>query len=59
MPKGIEKSIISVRGLKKVFDYGAIYMAPGLLETDGVHLSRKCKRFLPYELTGMIERAFN
>lgn len=34
-------------------------MAPGLLGTDGVHLSKKRKRILTREFSGMIDRALN
>lgn len=34
-------------------------MAPGLLETGGVHLSRKFKKILAYRLAGMIERVLS
>ncbi|KFR02209.1 hypothetical protein Y956_05133, partial [Nipponia nippon] len=42
-----------------VFSHGAVYMAPGLLETDGVHLLQRGKRILAQELAGLIERALN
>jgi len=41
------------------FDHGEVYMAPGLLATDGVHLSQRGKRILTHELEGLIERALN
>ena len=41
------------------FDHGAVYMAPGLLETDGVHLSQQRKRILVQDLAGLVERALN
>jgi len=34
-----------------------VYTAPGLLATDGVHLSQRGKRILGHELAGLIERA--
>jgi len=41
------------------FDYGEVYMALGLLATDGVQLSQRGKRILADELAGLIERALN
>jgi len=41
------------------FDHGEVYMAPGLLATDGVQLSQKGKRILAHELVGLIERTLN
>jgi len=41
------------------FDLGSVSMAPGLLETDGVHLSQKGKRILAQELAGLIDRTLN
>jgi len=41
------------------FDHGSVYMAPGLLATDGLHLSQKGKRILVQELAGLINRALN
>ena len=41
------------------FDHGEVYMAPGLLVTDGVQLSHKGKRIMAHELAGLIERALN
>jgi len=38
------------------FDHGEVYKAPGLLATDGVHLSQRGKRILAQELAGLIER---
>jgi len=40
-------------------DHGEVYMAPGLLATDGVQLSQRGKRILAHELAGLIERALN
>jgi len=40
-------------------DHGSVYMAPGLLATDGVHLSQKGKRILAQELAELIDRALN
>lgn len=34
-------------------------MAPGLLEIDGVHLSKKGKRILTHEFAGLIDRPLN
>jgi len=39
------------------FDHGEVYMAPGLLTTDGVQLSQRGKRILGHELAELIERA--
>jgi len=41
------------------FDHVSVYMAPGLLATDGVPMSQKGKRILDQELTGLIDRALN
>jgi len=41
------------------FDDKSVYMAPGLLATDGVYLSQKGKRILAQELAGLIDRALN
>jgi len=41
------------------FDHGSVYMAPGLLATDGVHFSQRGKRFLAQELAGLIDRSLN
>jgi len=43
----------------RFFDHGSVYMAPGLLATDGLHLSQKGKRILAQELAGFINRALN
>jgi len=41
------------------FDHGEVYVALGLLVTDGVQLSQRRKRILGHELVGLIERALN
>jgi len=41
------------------FDYGEVYTAPGLLETDGVQLSQRGKRILAHEFAGLIKRALS
>ncbi|KFQ34587.1 hypothetical protein N331_07827, partial [Merops nubicus] len=41
------------------FNYGEVYMAPGLLAKDGAHLSPRGKRILAQELVGLIDRALN
>ena len=41
------------------FNHGAVYMAPGLLETDRVHPLKRGKMILAQELAGLIERALN
>jgi len=41
------------------FDHGSVYMTPGLLATDRVHLSQRGKRTFVEELTELIERALN
>ena len=41
------------------FDHGSVYTTPGLLATDGVHLSQRGKRIFAQELAGLIERALN
>ena len=41
------------------FDHGLVYTTPGLLATDGVHLSQRGKRIFAQELAGLIERALN
>jgi len=41
------------------FDHGEVYMAQGLLATDGVRLSQRGKRILAHELVGLIKRALN
>lgn len=39
------------------FNQGMVHMAPGLLEADGVLLSKREKRNLAHELSDLIERA--
>jgi len=39
------------------FDHGEVYMAQGLLATDGVQLSQRGTRILAHKLAGLIERA--
>ncbi|TRZ06778.1 hypothetical protein HGM15179_020329 [Zosterops borbonicus] len=41
------------------FDHEETFMAPGLLEPDGLHLSVKGKRVLAHELAELIETASN
>ena len=42
------------------FGHGLVYMTPGLLATDRVHLSQRGKRIFAQELAGLIiERALN
>jgi len=41
------------------FDHGEVYMAQGLLATDGVQLSQRGKRILVHELAGFIKKALN
>ena len=41
------------------FYHGEVYMALGLLVTDGVQLSQRGKKILGHELAGLIERALN
>ncbi|GAB0179972.1 hypothetical protein GRJ2_000462500 [Grus japonensis] len=41
------------------FDNGAAYMAPGLMNPDGIHLSQRGKRIFAQELAGLINRALN
>jgi len=41
------------------FDHGEVYMAPGLLVTDGVWLSQRGKRILAHELAAFIKRALS
>jgi len=35
------------------------YMAPGLLVSDGIHLSQRGKRVFAHKLAGLIDRALN
>ena len=37
------------------FDLGSVYITPGLLVTDGLHLSQKGKRILAQELVGSLK----
>ena len=41
------------------FDHGEVYIAPGLLATDGFQLSQRGKRILAHKMVGLIERALN
>jgi len=41
------------------FDHMEVYMAPGLLATDGVWLAQRGKRILAHKLAGFIKRALN
>ncbi|KAK4829284.1 hypothetical protein QYF61_002676 [Mycteria americana] len=41
------------------FDNGMAYTAPGLLASDGIHLSQRGKRIFAQELAGLIDRALN
>ncbi|GAB0208393.1 hypothetical protein GRJ2_003305000 [Grus japonensis] len=41
------------------FDNGVAYMAPGLMNPDGIHLSQRGKRIFAQELAGLIDRALN
>lgn len=41
------------------FDHGATFLAPGLLELDGLHLSVKGRRILACEPAELVERALN
>jgi len=41
------------------FDNGRAYMAPGLLVTDGIHLSQSRKSVFAHKLVGLIGRALN
>ncbi|GAB0179160.1 hypothetical protein GRJ2_000381300 [Grus japonensis] len=41
------------------FDNGMAYMAPGLMNPDGIHLSQRGKRIFAQELAGLIDRALN
>lgn len=66
MIKGIGKPTLSMNGLWAgairgiwLFLPWAIFTAPGLLESDGLHLSNKGKRIVAHESAGWIERALN
>ncbi|KAK4813943.1 hypothetical protein QYF61_003013 [Mycteria americana] len=41
------------------FDNGMAYTAPGLLASDGIHLSQRGKRIFAQELAALINRALN
>jgi len=41
------------------FYHGSVYMTPGLLATDGVHLSQRGQRIFAHELAGFIQGAIN
>jgi len=41
------------------FDHGEVYMAQGVLVTDGVQLFQRGTRILAHKLAGLIERALN
>ena len=41
------------------FDNGMVYTAPGLLASDGNHLSQREKRVFAHKLVGLIDRALN
>jgi len=41
------------------FDNGLVYITPGLLVTDRVHLSQREKRILVQEFAGLTERDLN
>ncbi|GAB0208697.1 hypothetical protein GRJ2_003335400 [Grus japonensis] len=41
------------------FDNGTAYTAPGLMTSDGIHLSQRGKRIFAQELAGLIDRALN
>lgn len=40
-------------------DHGSVYVAPGLLVTDWVHLHRRGKRVFVPELAALVKRALN
>jgi len=42
-----------------VFDSGMAYMAPDLLASDGIHLSRSRKMVFAHKLAGLIDKALN
>jgi len=46
---------------EEFFSYNcvAVYSAPDLLATDGIHLSQRRKRFVAQDLIGLIVRALN
>jgi len=41
------------------FDNGMAYIAPGLLVTDGIHLSQSRKSVFAHKLVGLIGKALN
>jgi len=41
------------------WNYGEVYIAPGVLVTDGLQLSQRRKRILSIELAGLIKRSLN
>ena len=41
------------------FDNGMVYTAPGLLASDGIHLSPRGKRVFAHDLAGLIDGALN
>lgn len=41
----------AISAILSFFDHGVTFTAPGLLESDGLHLSNKGKRILACELT--------
>jgi len=43
----------------RFFDNGMAYMAPGLLASDGIHLSQRGKRVFAYKLAGLVDKALN
>jgi len=65
--EGIRKTYLSNKWLRDwcrqwnfgFFDHGEVYMALGLLVTDGVQLSQMGKWILVHELAGLIKRALN
>jgi len=50
---------VSLGEFKAFFDHWLACMTPGLLMTDGVHLSQRGERIFVQELAGLIERALN
>lgn len=70
--KGTGKLMLSVSGSRTgfisrilgYFNHGIFrswgnFLAPGVLESDGLHLSSKGRRIVAHELAGLIERAVN
>jgi len=41
------------------FDNGMAYTAPGLLVSDGIHLSQRGKKVFDHKLAGLVDRALN